>query len=430
MNSHFTKLRLDTPIFESKFPNRSDSVGINLPWEKVFNPKVVETIMSGKEHSFVDGKVKATYEQKYSLFRVYIGNDYNPVNIYLQDGNIKNIVSMGGNCQSKLNTLVDSGLLTNAVLENNVPAIKAASSSNSSKQTTQIENRSPCPPHQQPSQPSIREEITPSSPNSLGQYVVVAAGPGGTAFSIDSVRTVNANIAKQGTSGASRYHHASSIPMTVIDDAINALSEKAKSDDKLTLFVMAHGEIRDDKFFMNLDGEYKPSTEFFSKIGAKINKPVNVFLTCCHGEGALSDAHCLPNGSTLAILSLKDSPSLGGDINLLYGSLNKASDMSAKSILLLHCTLMQNRIPNAIYIDGKTYQLEKSMKSRLGRPFTETEHNRIHQVLDKISTPQRINEVMRKMETAKTEWSILAVDYGMSLAIAGSLDLPLKYAEK
>jgi hypothetical protein len=36
MNSHFTKLRLDTPIFESKFPNRSDSVGINLPWEKVF----------------------------------------------------------------------------------------------------------------------------------------------------------------------------------------------------------------------------------------------------------------------------------------------------------------------------------------------------------------------------------------------------------
>ncbi len=94
MNSHFTKLRLDTPIFESKFPNRSDSVGINLPWEKVFNPKVVETIMSGKEHSFVDGKVKATYEQKYSLFRVYIGNDYNPVNIYLQDGNIKNIVSM------------------------------------------------------------------------------------------------------------------------------------------------------------------------------------------------------------------------------------------------------------------------------------------------------------------------------------------------
>jgi hypothetical protein len=400
MNSHFTKLRLDTPIFESKFPNRSDSVEINLPWEKVFNPKVVESIMSGKEHSFVDGKVKATYEQKYSLFRVYIGNDYNPVNIYLQDGNIKNIVSMGGNCQSKLNTLVDSGLLTNAVLENNAPAIKA------------------------PSQPSISEEITPSSPNSLGQYVVVAAGPGGTAFSIDSVRTVNANIAKQGTSGASRYHHASSVPMTVIDDAINALSEKAKSDDKLTLFVMAHGEIKDDKFFMNLDGEYKPSTEFFSKIGAKINKPVNVFLTCCHGEGALSDAHCLPNGSTLAILSLKDSQSLGGDINLLYGSLNKASDMSAKSILLLHCTLMQNRIPNAIYIDGKTYQLEKSMKSRLGRPFTETEHNRIHQVLDKISTPQRINEVMKKMETAKTEWSIFAVDYGMSLAIAGSLDLP------
>ena len=98
--------------------------------------------------------------------------------------------------------------------------------------------------------------------------------------------------------------------------------------------------------------------------------------------------------------------------------------MSAKSILLLHCTLMQNRIPNAIYIDGKTYQLEKSMKSRLGRPFTETEHNRIHQVLDKISTPQRINEVMKKMETAKTEWSIFAMDYGMSLAVAGSLDLP------
>ena len=37
---------------------------------------------------------------------------------------------------------------------------------------------------------------------------------------------------------------------------------------------MAHGEIKDDKFFMNLDGEYKPSTEFFSKIGAKINKPI------------------------------------------------------------------------------------------------------------------------------------------------------------
>jgi hypothetical protein len=146
MNSNSTKLRLDNSIFGSEFQNRSDSVGINLPWEKVFSPKVVESIMSGKEHSFADGKVKATYEQKYSLFRVYIGNDQDPVNIHLKDGNIKNIDSMGGNCQSKLNTLVDSGLLTNAVLENNAPAIKAASSSNSSKQTTQIENRSPCPP--------------------------------------------------------------------------------------------------------------------------------------------------------------------------------------------------------------------------------------------------------------------------------------------
>lgn len=277
--------------------------------------------------------------------------------------------------------------------------------------------------HSVPGLPSIREEIIPACVTRLGRHVMVVAGPGGTAFKVEDVGKINASIAQHGSSGLAYYHNGSSSLQTVQNDVVTALEEMKNSKDKITLYVYAHSIMKNEEHCINLDGEYKPTKTFFMEIAAKTNKPVDIFFTGCHGGGAIRDAHYLPGGSTLAVLSPEKQTTVGSDVFALNEALHSTSDMSAKSILLLHCTIMKTRIPNAIWHDGKTYELELHMKEMLGNHFSEEEYSQIHAQLDKLSGQQRIDEVMEKMKNARHEFDIPAKDYGMALAIAGALVL-------
>jgi hypothetical protein len=78
-----------------------------------------------------------------------------------------------------------------------------------------------------------------------------------------------------------------------------------KSNEPVTLFIIAHGEVRHGKHAIDIDGNWGlTSAELFEAITNSFGRrPTDVFMTCCHGGAAIPEANQLPHGSTLVTLA-------------------------------------------------------------------------------------------------------------------------------
>ncbi|WP_119963773.1 MULTISPECIES: hypothetical protein [Candidatus Fukatsuia] len=188
--------------------------------------------------------------------------------------------------------------------------------------------------------------------------------------------------------------------------------------------MISHGILENGQLMIDLDGEYISCSDFFAKIGQCTDKPVNIFMTACHGAAAIDNAALLPKGSSLAVVSDRNEPSLGENLDHFYSLIEKSPDISTLSLLLLYNCTLQNRTSSSLWINNNAYHLKYFVPGILGRHFSATERKKVHSALDNFmnkSDREHIDLVMNKISRIKSIDDITAADYGILLAITNVL---------
>jgi hypothetical protein len=276
---------------------------------------------------------------------------------------------------------------------------------------------------------SSASDETETSPINAGtgeagaRHLLVFSAPGGSAFGSALSASMKSNIEASGRQCNVFLHDG---PDSTSGDTLAPFMDALKNDSssRPSLLIASHGDVKGGQHHINLDGQYTPTSEFFDRISANARGPVDIFLTACHGGAALTDAKHLPPGSSVAVIAPGTETVSSRGVEALAANVGKSQSLDAKHVLLTYCTTLVNRFPPSLWQGGKTYSLDSMMKARLGRPFREEEKQQAKEKLRGLLSPQRIDELVGKMESARDEWSIYAVDYGPALAVTGAIDLP------
>jgi hypothetical protein len=245
--------------------------------------------------------------------------------------------------------------------------------------------------------------------------VLLISGPGGYAFNNANVQKMAQAMSNAGADVAVIGDGEKPIAKSQIDDAI---LDASKSGEPVTLFVMAHGDVKNGSHAIDIDGKYGLTSAQLFDSASKIGRPVDVFMTCCHGGAAITEVNKLPKGSTLATLAPGSETVSGIDVDRLTDVI-ETGDLSARHLTDLYLgKALKNRIAPSIAISGEgVSDLPREFIARIGKPFTESEKASVHTQLDSIIGSERADQIMAKMSTARDEWGIPALDFGASLAV-------------
>lgn len=251
--------------------------------------------------------------------------------------------------------------------------------------------------------------------------ILLVAGPGGTAFGEKEISLAVENFKKAGAE------------VVIVGDGKRDMSleevTKAASGIKgqMTTFIMAHGEVKDGKHCVGLTEDCNtPTKDFFAGITkARDGKRFDVFMSSCHGGAAQASANAiLPKGSVFVDLAPGKQTVAGSDVTNFVETVaeNKELAVGMGGEKLLNDYLMtdlKNRIPPSVTVAGEgTYNLESILKGRLGQKFTQEEKEKSHKTLDAAFGKDKVDGVISKIESAKSEWNINAVDFGPAMAVA------------
>jgi hypothetical protein len=260
----------------------------------------------------------------------------------------------------------------------------------------------------------------PSLPSA--DHVLVVGGPGGTAFDAEELRCLAglyAGVVGQCHLVVDRGSSASGDEEPVLEGLIFALEQAAGQS---TLIVVeAHSVLYRDGLTLTLDeGVDTLIGPFFDAIAStRVGVPVQLFLGCCKGQLALAEAHRLPKGSVVVVLSPGDDDVKSRDFDALSTGFGSRCD-NAFGLLQIYCVSLKSRTPPAVCMpDGSVLALEERLGSVCRKSgFTDHEKALIHQQLDGIDGEARVHAALRCIESGEY---IPDRHYGMALAIAAVL---------
>lgn len=158
--------------------------------------------------------------------------------------------------------------------------------------------------------------------------VLLISGPGGYAFNNADVQKMAQAMSNAGADVAVIGDGEKPIAKSQIDDAI---LDASKSGEPVTLFVMAHGDVKNGSHAIDIDGKYGLTSAQLFDSASKIGRPVDVFMTCCHGGAAITEVNKLPKGSTLATLAPGSETVSGIDVDRLTDVI-ETGDLSARHL--------------------------------------------------------------------------------------------------
>jgi hypothetical protein len=158
-------------------------------------------------------------------------------------------------------------------------------------------------------------------------------------------------------------------------------------------------------------------------------------VVSCYGGAAESAAtRTLRAGSVFVAPAPGEQVVAGGDVKEFFQRLSTRlvlkGNFSADNILNEYLVAdLTDRIPPRITIVGQaSYDLENMFRARSGTAFTKEEKERIHVQLGKYFDEKKIDAVITKIETARSEYDISAKDFGTALAITFAANGTLKSA--
>jgi len=264
----------------------------------------------------------------------------------------------------------------------------------------------------------------PSLPSA--DHVVVVGGPGGKEFDADELRCLAGLYA-----GTVAHCHlvADSGPSAsgnILEGLVWTLENQAARQSTL-IVLEAHSVLHGDGS-LTLTFDEGVDTEigaFFDAIAdargmadAHGGVPVQLFLACCKGGLALAEAHRLPPGSVVVVLSPGHEDVRSRDFDALTTGFGDRCD-TAFGLLQVYCVALKSRIPPSVRMpDGSVLALDEQLGAIQRRKISDPEKALIHQQLDGIDGEARVLNALRFIESGEF---IPDSHYGMALAIAAVL---------
>ncbi len=249
--------------------------------------------------------------------------------------------------------------------------------------------------------------------------VLIIAGPGGMASDKNDIELLRKQLEDK---GAKVFLVGDGERDISIDEII---AEVKNINGDFTVFFSAHGENKDGHHSTFLSDAPTRTSEIFTKIEEVSPYRKDYFLIQCYGGSAIQDCKdIIKYGSNIVTLTTGSETNTSAYIKDFYRTLSESkvlgNDFSAFSMLQDYLTTdMQGRfVPSIANSNGMSLNLDTEMKSLLGNKFSEEQLKIIHNNMDNTLGVDRVNEVINKMENAKNEWSIYAVDYGEACTVA------------
>lgn len=263
--------------------------------------------------------------------------------------------------------------------------------------------------------------------------IIIFSGPGGTAFDRTETAKLEENLQKQKTPVSLQLIGDGEKNVT-LSELVEKLRQIKKNGRPVTLFLQAHGDIREGEHKIQISSdEWISSKVLLEALKKEVgeNYPVSVFMTACHGGGATQVAEqSLPRGSVFVALAPGTESVSGFDVERLTTALSSVQVdrdgdhwLESDEFLYVYLThALKNRIAPEFSIAGKgNWNLQNEFRGRLGKKFTDAEKTKAHEKLDPLMGNEKVEHVLQKIESAKDEYTITAMDYGPALAIALSL---------
>ncbi|MFP8833440.1 hypothetical protein ACLIJR_04125 [Hydrogenophaga sp. XSHU_21] len=253
-------------------------------------------------------------------------------------------------------------------------------------------------------------------------HVVVAGGPGGTAFTADDThrlaRRLPARVQHLQTcvSGSVLGGVSESTNQPVRQGLLDALGQRP--DERALVILMAHTDIQNGQFHVCLDGTtWTPFDELFADIGLRHAAPVELFLVCCAGNEAIAHADRLPAGSVLVGLGDRDTGLHHDTIHRLVERLPRLGGINASGLLLSYCAqcLDVAHLPAVHLPDGSNVRVESLLERLRGRAFSVADRELVHEQLGRLVEPHQINASLALIESGGI---IFANDLGLAAAVA------------
>jgi len=251
--------------------------------------------------------------------------------------------------------------------------------------------------------------------------VLLIFGPGGYAFDEKDAKLAIENFKQAGADVVIVGDGKREVSMPEIIDSAN------KIKGELSVFVHAHGEVKVGKHCIDLSGNCDtPTSEFLSKLTkARSGKKFDMLMASCHGGAAQATADgILPKGSVFVDLAPGSQTVASADVERFLKTVAENKELAAsfsgeKMLNDYLMTDLKNRIPPSVTIAGEgTYRLESILKGRLGQKFSKEEKEKIHKTLDTEFGKEKVDGIISKIETAKSEYDINAVNFGPAMAVA------------
>jgi len=263
--------------------------------------------------------------------------------------------------------------------------------------------------------------------------ILVLAGHGGKAFGDKETADIVSGFESCGANVSSIKHDHNEQTLKDVEKSVRSMLENGKP---LTVWVQAHGSVEDRNHVLHLGETEKAlrSRDLFESIArGSDGRPVDVFLTACHGGAALNDVGCLPKGSSIAVLAPPDETVSGSDVDRFSPSMSNvcrdilsesnlvhAENLSARKLLDVYLSKsLKNRIAPMFATSGSDIiNLDSNFRNQVGKQFTSDQYKQSHGELDRILGPKQVDDIMQKITSAKHESDgIYAADYGPALAV-------------
>ncbi|HEU5380278.1 MAG TPA: hypothetical protein VFV38_33050 [Ktedonobacteraceae bacterium] len=251
-------------------------------------------------------------------------------------------------------------------------------------------------------------------------HAVILACPGGYAYNSENVNDMAQAMRSAGAEVTVLGDGEHPIQKENIEQTISSVSHK--TNEPVTLLVMGHGDIKEGNHAIDIGGGSKwlTSKELFGMVAKYFdNTPTDVFMTSCHGGAAIPEVDRLPSGSTLVALSPGSETVSGSDVDRIAEHIENGQ-ITASSLATTYLSkALKNRIAPTMAVSGEgVYDYVHKFTEHLGKPFTSHERQRTHQKLDSVMGRERVDQVLDKLSSAKSEWDIYAVDFGPALAVS------------
>lgn len=270
------------------------------------------------------------------------------------------------------------------------------------------------------------QEMPQAVENKNRSNVVIIAGPGGgTAFGSPQIHSLNQAFV---TSGANVFVVGDGECNIGMDDIQAAVVAAAQKGGDVTVFIMAHGNVRSNGHVINIARNCEITSEaLFQTLSRIVNRKLDVFMTCCHGGASIPVVNALPRGSVLVTLSPGNESVSGFDVKNLIDALStdlvSNPSFTAENFLNIYLgkSLKNRRAPNRAVSGEGVHALIKKLRSCIGKEYSALDRGRVHQKLDTVIGMSEVDRLLNLMGAGKDEWAINAIEFGPCLAISDIL---------